>query len=153
MLGIKIKEFDNSDGKIDTFNIIFKNTPISVSDKVEYVEIGGIVKKNKNCISSPFVRNLILLDKNYKTIGQTEHDFGKTSYYGNFVFASENNIRFKYIARDLEGELLAVAYNMDELADKMNCKVNFIKKIVNRKIKKHKSKIKKQMFNVRRTKI
>lgn len=119
MLGQKINEFDNSDGSIETFNKIFPHTKLSGNGSVEILDI---VETKDIFVSNPFIRNI---DVNGTII---QHDFGSDNFINNVDFQEADNVRFKYYARDLDGNVLAVAYNCDDLAKKMNCNVAVIKR-------------------------
>jgi hypothetical protein len=119
MLGQKINEFDNSDGTIETFNKIFPHTKLTGDG---YVEILGISESENVFTSSPFIRDL---DINGTII---KHDFGSQNFLNFTDFQEADNVRFKYYARDLAGNLLAVAYNCDDLAKKLGVDVGVIKR-------------------------
>ena len=134
MFGVKINEFDNSNGTIQSFNKIFPRTPLENSC-AKYVEIGDIVKFTYISQGSPFLRELIFFDHNYKEINRVDHDFGESNFHDNEDYLVDNNIRFKYFVKDLNGNVIAKAYNWDDLAKKINCDVGILKRRFNRKIK------------------
>lgn len=134
MFGVKINELDNSDGTIQSFNKIFPRTPLENSC-AKYVEIGDIVKFAHISQGSPFLRELIFFDHNYKEISRVDHDFGESNFHDNEDYLVDNNIRFKYFVKDLNGNVIAKAYNWDDLAKKINCDVGILKRRFNRKIK------------------
>jgi len=134
MFGVKINELDNSDGTIQSFNKIFPRTPLENSC-AKYVEIGDIVKFDYISQGSPFIRELIFFDHNYKEINRVDHDFGESNFHNNEDYLVDNNIRFKYFVKDLNGNVIAKAYNWDDLAEKLNCDVGILKRRFNRKIK------------------
>lgn len=113
MFGEKINEFDNSDGTIESFNRIFSKTPIQGSG---YVEILGITENEKNV----FIRDINL---NGKILS---FDFGKNNF-SNPIYFMEDSIRFKYTAVSLDSRILATAYNMKDLAEKLGCGESVIK--------------------------
>jgi hypothetical protein len=147
MFGVKINEFDNSDGRIETFNRTFPKTTLGDSYGF-YVEIGDIVESKHMSQASPFIRELIFFDKKYKEIGRLNHDFGQKNFYDSEDFTANDKIKYKYYARDLDGNLLAKAYSFDELASKLNCNVNLVKRRLIKKIEK--GYITKFLFNVTR---
>ena len=128
MFGVKINQFDNSDGTIEVFNKIFPKTPLENSSAV-YVEIGDIVLKDRIFQSNLFLRKLELYDKEWNKINELEYDFGEKNFYDNEDFIASNYVRFKYYARDLDGNIIARGYSFEELAKKMNCGVEFVKNI------------------------
>jgi hypothetical protein len=134
MFGVKINEFDNSDGRIETFNRTFPKTTLGDSYGF-YVEIGDIVESKHMSQASPFIRELIFFDKKYKEIGRLNHDFGQNNFYENEDYLIDNNIRFKYFVKDLNGNVIAKAYNWNDLAKKLNCDVGILKRRFKNKIK------------------
>jgi hypothetical protein len=118
MFGVKINQFDNSDGTIESFNGIFPNTPIC--GEGGFVEILDIVDKGK-FNNDVYVR--------YVSInGEIEEfDFGKANFLNNEDFLLCDRIRFKYFAKDLKGKIIGVAFNMDDLAKQLKCDVGVIK--------------------------
>tara|TARA_R100000951_G_scaffold101420_1_gene92991 strand:+ start:44399 stop:44827 length:429 start_codon:yes stop_codon:yes gene_type:complete len=119
MLGIKINEFDNSDGTILAFNKIFPKTLLEGEGNVE---IGDIVDSKDLTKQSAYVR---LLEVNGV---EQEHDFGENNFYNNEDFLIADNVRFKYQAKDLSGTVLAQAFNCNDLADELDCHVSVIKR-------------------------
>lgn len=114
MFGIKIIEFDHSDGTVESFNRIFPNTPLKGSGNVEILEITRFNKGNL------YVRDI-------KFNGQIfAFDFGQNNFVNSNYFA-EDKTRFKYTAKDFGGNILATAYNIKELAAKMRCGESVIK--------------------------
>lgn len=150
MFGQKINEFDNSDGTIKSFNKIFIRTTLGKSLGA-YVEIGDIVENKRSFGSSPFVRYLRFYDRNWNFLRETEFDFGQNNFISNQDFVQEGSIRFKYIARDLDGNLLAVGYNLRQLSDKLNCSENFVKDRVKQKVDKNTNT--KHKFNITRVEL
>lgn len=136
MLGLKINEFDNTDGTLESFYKIFKNLELQTCKKTKYVEIGDIVEERTFFMNNPCRRELIFYDENYKKIDSYNYDFGKHFFYENFVFSDHKKIKYKYVSRDLEGKVLAVAYSMEEMAKKMNCNQNIIRNKLKRALKK-----------------
>ena len=134
MFGVKINEFDNSDGTIETFNKIFPRTPLENSC-AKYVEIGDIVKFAYISQGSPFLRKLIFFDHNYKEINRVDYDFGESNFYDNQDYLVDTNIRFKYFAKDLDGNVIAKAYNYEDLAKQLNCNVGTVKRRLDNGIK------------------
>lgn len=134
MFGVKINEFDNSDGTIETFNKVFPRTPLENSC-AKYVEIGDIVSFDYISQGSPFIRELIFFDENYKEINRVDHNFGESNFHDNQDYLVESNIRFKYFAKDLNGNVIAKAYNWDDLAEELNCTLGMVKRRFNREIK------------------
>ena len=118
MLGIKINEFDNSDGTIKSFNKIFPMTQLKGEGDVEILDIVD----SGNFSNNLYMRNVEVNGKSRK------HDFGESNFYDSSGFNMEENVRFKYSARNLEGTLLATAYNQADLAKKLECHINIIKR-------------------------
>ena len=132
MFGVKINEFDNSDGTIETFNKTFPHTPMGLARGI-YVEIGDIVEFKYMSQGSPFIREVIFFDENFKELERINHDFGEQNFYDNEDFTANEKIKYKYYARDLDGKLLAKAYSGKELADLLGCNESVIKRrLVNR---------------------
>lgn len=119
MLGVKINEFDNSDGTIKSFNKLF---PRTVLGGFGDVEILGIVDKRVLTENSPYVR---IIEVNGVT---QEHDFGEKNFRDGEMFNNDYNIRFKYLARNLEGKVIAKAYGCEDLASKLDCHISVIKR-------------------------
>jgi hypothetical protein len=136
MLGVKINQFDNSDGKIETFNKIFSKTPLFAKDNVKYVEISDIVERENMFNASPFVRYLEFYDVDWNLVTTIEHDFGEQNFVSSDLFVKNGSYRFKYYAYDLNGHFLNSAFNMQELADKMGCNVSTVKQRMKKKITK-----------------
>lgn len=107
MFGVKINEFDNSDGNVDCFNKIFPNTPLKGSGQVEILGIS-------EGYGSVYVRD-VLIDGEI-----IAHDFGKNNF-NNPEMSMEERIRFKYFAISFDNRIIASAFNMKDLAEKMNC--------------------------------
>ena len=117
MLGKRINEFDNTDKTIESFNKLFPKTPLDTQGYVEILEItdtGNIFTQNL------FVRDI---NVNGKIVS---HDFGRDNFAED-LFPMEEKIRFRYFARDLNGNLLASAYNIKDLAEKLNCGIAIVK--------------------------
>jgi hypothetical protein len=133
MFGTKINEFDNSDGTLDSFNKIFPKTTIGESCG-KYVEIGDIVERKNMFAASPFVRYLDFYDGDFNKINRVIHDFGENNFINNEDYDIDGSIRFKYIARGLDGTVLAKAYNFEELAQKLQCSVNSVKRRIKKPI-------------------
>ena len=150
MLGIRINEFDNSDGTIEAFNKLFPCTPLdenpcaSIVGGNDCVEILGITD-NGIFPTDVYIRDI----KRGSVI--TSHDFGYNNFEDNVDFAQGNNIRFKYFVRDLDGEIIATAYNFKELSEKMGCSENMLKKRIKETI--DKTTTEKHKWNVKRIKI
>jgi hypothetical protein len=114
MFGLKIVEFDNGDGTVESFNKIFPNTPLKGSGEVEIL---GIPLFNKG--------NLYTRDISFN--GEIfEFDFGQQNFM-NLNYFTEDKIRFKYIARNLKGEILGTANNIKSLSEKLGCSESIIK--------------------------
>lgn len=136
MFGVKINEFDNSDGTIKTFNKIFIRTILGKSLGA-YVEIDSIVDNEGEFGGNPFVRYLKFYDKNWNFLRKTPHDFGESNFYNNEDFIANERIRFKYIAKDLYGDTITKAYSIKDLAEKMNVGIQIIRsKLLNKTINK-----------------
>lgn len=127
MFGQKINEFDNSDGTIDSFNKIFPQTTLD-SSCGKYVEIGDIVEHKNMFNTSPFVRVLKFYDVDWNLICESAHDFGQNNFLNIENYCIDGFIRFKYFAKDLDGKIIEKAYNFEELAEKLNCSVNYVKR-------------------------
>lgn len=134
MFGIKINEFDDSDGSIDSFNSIFPNTPL---DQKGYVEILNISEGYNDV----YVRDISI---NGKIVA---YDFGKNNF-SNPEFSMEERVRFKYFAKDLSGNILASAFNIKDLANKMKCGECLIKNRLSKPILS--GDVDKNLFNVER---
>lgn len=138
MLGKKIIEFNNTDGTVESFNRIFPKTPLDIEGYVEILEItdtGNIFTQNL------FVRDIKLNNEVFS------HDFGRDNFAED-SFPMEEKIRFKYFARDLNGNLLATAYNIKDLAEKLNCGIAIVKNRLAHPINENFSS--KHLFNVTR---
>jgi len=142
MLGKKINEFDLTDGSIEVFNQIFPNTVIEENG---YVEILGISDSYNIESSNAFIRDL---DINGKII---KFNFGISNFLNNEDFIEADNVRFKYFAKDLDGNIIEKAYNCKSLAEKIGCSVSVIKSRLVKKIDK-KTRTKNR-FNVKRVEI
>lgn len=114
MFGSKILEFDNTDGSVESFNKVFPNTPLNGSGQVEILEI---TEFNNG--------NLYIRDINLNGV-IFAFDFGQNNFINSNYFA-EDKTRFKYVARDLRGNIIATAFNIKELAAKMGCGESTIK--------------------------
>jgi hypothetical protein len=130
MFGVKINEFDNSDGKLSTFNAIFPKTPLEGDGNVD-VEILNIHEPDNKFGQSPFIRN-VLIGNRIVTM-----NFGEENFVNNVDFLETDRVRFKYYARDLEGKVIASSYNCAELAKKLGCSEQVIKKRLVQKVSKH----------------
>ncbi len=116
MFGEKIIEFDNSEGTIEDFNRIFPSTPLEGEGDVE---IHGIVDSE--------IYTSTVFRKEVEVNGVvTELDFGYANFINKQSFV-DGSIRFKYFARDEDGNVLATAKNFKELGKKMNCSENIVK--------------------------
>jgi hypothetical protein len=133
MFGVKINEFDNSDGTIETFNKTFPQTPMGLA-RGEYVEIGDIAEFKYMSQGSPFIRELIFFDHNYNEIDRMNHDFGQNNFYNNDDFTANEKVKYKYYAKDFDGKVLAKAYSGKELADLLGCNESVIKRRLVKKI-------------------
>jgi hypothetical protein len=131
MFGVKINEFDNSDGKIATFNKIFPNTPLDLGDNVKYVEIGDINYTKNIWGTNVYERLIHTYNRNYEPVDTFVLDFGEENFYNNEDFLKAENVRFKWFAKDFDGNILAKAYSSRELAEKMGCHINVIKRRIN----------------------
>lgn len=147
MFGEKINEFDNSNGTIESFNKIFPRTILGKSLGA-YVEIGNIVEYKKDFGSSTFVRYLSFYDNNWNLLRKTEFDFGYNNFIDSKDFVQEGLVRYKYIAKDLNNNLLAIDYNLEQLSKKLNCSENLAKNRVKQKVNKNTDT--KYKFNIRR---
>ena len=108
MFGEKIIEFDNSEGTIEDFNRIFPSTPLEGEGDVE---IHGIVDSE--------IYTSTVFRKEVEVNGVvTELDFGYANFINKQSFV-DGSIRFKYFARDEDGNVLATAKNFKELGKKM----------------------------------
>lgn len=125
MFGSKINEFENSDGKRETFNKIFPNTTLGRTCGA-YVEIKNIVEHRDMFQTNPYVRFLHFYDHNHNFIGQMEHDF-KESNFRPEMYMGEDNVRFKYTAYDLNGKAIATAFKIDKLANELGVSINVVK--------------------------
>ena len=141
MLGLKINEFDNSDGTIKSFNKIFPMTQLRGDGDVEILNIVDRGQFSNNL----YMRNIEVNGKNI------EHDFGENNFYDNKDFALADNIRFKYYAKDLEGKTIAVGYNQGEIAEQLNCGIGVIKRKMFKDI--DKSSKTQYLFNVTRVEL
>lgn len=140
MLGVKINKFDNSNGTVKSFNEIFPATKLNEDEYVD-VEILSIV--DTTIISgSVYTRNLKVGDKIIR------HDFGESNFYNNEDFIAAENVRFKYLASDLDGNRLARGYSAKELADKLEVDVGVIKRRLINKVDENSNTD--YMFNVQR---
>jgi len=118
MIGIKINQFDKTRGTIEEFNSIFNKTKLRGSGYVEILDI----------VDSVFVRNITVNNKNY------EFDFGESNFKECVSFKKDINHRFKYYAKDLHGENITTAYNFKEMAEKLGCSDDFLKKRILRPV-------------------
>jgi hypothetical protein len=118
MLGVKINEFDNSDGTIKSFNRIFPRTPLEGEGDVEILDIVDRGTFSNNL----YMRNIEVNGEN------VEHDFGENNFYNNADFIGNDSVKFKYFAKDFDGNLLAKGYGQSELAEKLGCNISVIKR-------------------------
>lgn len=114
MFGVKINEFDNSLGTVKDFNKIFPNTPLSGEGDVEILDI----VEGRNDV---YIRNISVNGQVFA------HDFGSSNFLYNEDFLISEKIRFKYFAKDVNGVIIAKAYNFKQLAEKLNVSTSFTK--------------------------
>lgn len=150
MFGLKINEFDNSDGTVDSFNKAFPKTGI-VEREDYYVEIGSIVERENMFESSPYVRYLRIYDGDYNLKTKVEHDFGESNFYYNEDFIASDKIQFKYCAKDLNGVVLAKGYSCEEVARKLGCHISVIKRRLGKRVDENSNT--KNLFNITRKEI
>lgn len=127
MFGTKINEFDNSDGKLSTFNNIFPRTPLEGSEDMD-VEILNIHEPDNKFGQNPFIRNVLVGNEIIIM------DFGQENFINNVDFLEAEKVRFKYYARDLQGNVIATGYNCVDLAQKLGCSEQVIKKRLVKKV-------------------
>ena len=138
MFGLKITEFDNSDGTVESFNRVFPNTPL---DGVGEVEILGITKINNGNV---YIRDVSLNGRVFAL------DFGEQNFVNPNYFA-EDKTRFKYVAKDISNKIIATAFNIKELSEKLGCSESIVKIRLLKSVD-HKSETR-YLFNVTRTEI
>ena len=138
MFGLKITEFDKSSGTVESFNKIFPNTPLEGAGEVE---IFGITKLNNGNL---YMRDVSVNGDIFPI------DFGEYNFVNPNYFA-EDKTRFKYTAKDLNGKIIATAFNIKDLSEKLGCGESIVKtRLV--KLVDHNSETK-HLFNVRRTEV
>lgn len=138
MFGLKIMEFDNSDGTVESFNEVFFNTPL---DGKGEVEILGITRFNKGNL---YMRDILYNGKIFAL------DFGEQNFVNPNYFA-EDKTRFKYIAKNLDDKIIATAFNIKDLAEKLGCGESIIKSRLVKTVK-HGSETR-HLFNVTRAEV
>jgi hypothetical protein len=117
MLGKKINEFNESEGGVEIFNSMFPKTPLNMDGYVEILEITDT--------GNPYTQNLFV--RNISINGEiVVHDFGRDNFSDSNL-PMEEKIRFKYFAHGLNGEILATAFNIKDLASRLNCGVAVVK--------------------------
>lgn len=121
MFGTKVNEFDNSDGTIKSFNEIFPNTPLEGEGDVEILDIVD---------SNIFTSTVFNRDIEINGV-VVQHDFGFNNFIDNQDFLEADNVRFKYLAKDLDEKVIARGFTFDELAEQLNVKVNIVKRRIN----------------------
>ena len=126
MFGLKINEFDNSDGTIESFNNIFPNTPLEGEGDVEILDIVDL-----NIYSS----TLYLREIEVNGV-VTDHDFGYNNFGDESFFDETEPVRFRYFAKDLSGAIIATGFSFRELADKLDVKVGILKRRIKETIDK-----------------
>lgn len=114
MFGVKIREFDDSDGSVESFNKIFPNTPL---EGVGKVEILGITQVNNGNV---YMRDVSFNDKIFII------DFGEQNFVNPNYFI-EDKVRFRYTAKDFNDKILATALNIKDLAEKLGCGESIVK--------------------------
>lgn len=117
MFGLKLIEFDNSDGTIKSFNKIFPNTPLTGDGHVEILEITEFNKGNL------YIRDISVDGKVFA------FDFGQKNFV-NPAYFMEEKVRFKYVVENLEEKVIAVAYNIKDLSKKIGYSESVIKNIL-----------------------
>jgi hypothetical protein len=118
MVGSKINEFDNSEGKVKDFNKIFTATPLDLNENLD-VEILDIVD-NGFYSNNAYLRNIVV-DGNL-----IQHDF-KGELYLNEDFHTETKTRFKYYAIDMKNNIVAKSYTIKDFSEKIGWSENTIK--------------------------
>jgi hypothetical protein len=137
MFGKKIREFDNSDGTVESFNRIFPDTPLQGTG---HVEILGIADTQRDV----YVRDV---DINGVVV---PFDFGKNNFH-NTALMFEDAVRFKYTAVSLDNKILATAYNIRDLSEKLGCGESVVKNRLFNPIELNSPS--RYLFNVTRTEI
>jgi hypothetical protein len=152
MFGVKINEFDNSDGTIESFNEIFPKTPLErKSDHAVYADIGKIFMGKDILSQNSYIRFIKFYDKDWNLLHDIIHDFGCNNFFENDDFVIEGNVRYKYIAKDYDGNFLAKAYNKPDLAKKLGTTISVIDRRLEKKFDKTSLSVNK--FNITRKKI
>lgn len=116
MLGQKINEFDNTNGLVNDFDKIFFKNKLSGFRHDEEVEILSIDIDKESCLS-----RLVKVGNNIITV-----DFDNYHYDNNEDFKQEKT-RFKYMAKSLDGTILARGYTFEQLSEKLGVNVLTIK--------------------------
>jgi len=117
MFGLKLIEFDNSNGTVESFNEIFPNTPLTGSGHVEILKITEFNKGNL------YIRDISVDGKVFA------FDFGQKNFV-NPAYFMEEKVRFKYVVENLEEKVIAVAYNIKDLSKKIGHSESVIKNIL-----------------------
>jgi hypothetical protein len=148
MFGERINEFDNSDGTIESFNRIFPRTTLGNS-LGKYVEIKDTVSTENAFGENLFIKYLRFYDKDFNFILEAKHDFGRYNFIDSKEYVNDCMVKFKYIAKDLDNKVIAVAYGWKELAKKLGVGLNTVKARFQTPITKHNVDVKRR-FNVKR---
>jgi len=138
MFRLKIMEFDNTDGTVESFNKIFPNTPL---DGAGEVEILGIATFNNG--------NLYMRDVSFNGKVFTL-DFGEQNFVNPNYFA-EDKTRFKYVAKDVNDKIIATAFNIKELSEKLGCGESIVKTRLVKRVDRNSET--RYLFNVTRTEV
>jgi hypothetical protein len=113
MFGVKINEFDNTDGTSESFNKIFPDTPLCGND-IEILDIHDV--------GDVYTRNI-------KVDGEIiVHSFGEENFINTELMPMGDKFQYKYFARNLNGDILSTAYSCKDLAEKMDCNIMVIKR-------------------------
>jgi hypothetical protein len=138
MFGLKIMEFDNTDGTVESFNKIFSNTPL---DGTGEVEILGITRFNNGNL---YMRDISLNGEVFAL------DFGEQNFVNPNYFA-EDKTRFKYVAKDINDKTIATAFNIKELSEKLGCGESIVKTRLVKRVDRNSET--RYLFNVTRTEV
>jgi hypothetical protein len=138
MFGLKIMEFDSTDGTVESFNKIFSNTPL---DGTGEVEILGITRFNNGNL---YMRDISLNGEVFAL------DFGEQNFVNPNYFA-EDKTRFKYVAKDINDKTIATAFNIKELSEKLGCGESIVKTRLVKRVDRNSET--RYLFNVTRTEV
>lgn len=116
MLGQKINEFDNSKGLVSDFDRIFFKNKLNGFRENEQVEILGIDNETESCLN-----RIVKVADSELTVSFDNY------FYDNHEDYKQEKTRFKYMAKSLDGTILARGYTFEQLSEKLGVNVLTIK--------------------------